>query len=34
MSPSLEKLRANRALIVYTAAAMYGGAALDGAIEP
>jgi diguanylate cyclase (GGDEF)-like protein len=33
VSPSLDKLRANRTLMAYTAAAMYGGAAFDGAIE-
>ena len=33
MSPSLEKLRVNKRLMAYTAAAMYGGAAFDGAIE-
>jgi diguanylate cyclase (GGDEF)-like protein len=33
MSPSLDKLRMNRRLMAYTAAAMYGGAAFDGAIE-
>ncbi|HEX5224666.1 MAG TPA: GGDEF domain-containing protein [Solirubrobacteraceae bacterium] len=33
MSPSLHSLRGNRALMAYTAAAMYGGAAFDGAIE-
>ena len=33
VSPSLDSLRANKAMMAYTAAAMYGGAALDGAIE-
>jgi diguanylate cyclase (GGDEF)-like protein len=33
MSPSLLKLARNKRLMAYTAAAMYGGAALDGAIE-
>ena len=33
MSPSLDKLRMNKRLMAYTAAAMYGGAAFDGAIE-
>ena len=33
VSPSLHRLRGNRALMAYTAAAMYGGAAFDGAIE-
>ena len=33
MSPSLDKLRVNKRLMAYTAAAMYGGAAFDGAIE-
>jgi diguanylate cyclase (GGDEF)-like protein len=33
MSPSLDKLRLNRRLMAYTAAAMYGGAAFDGSIE-
>ena len=33
MGPSLDKLRMNRRLMAYTAAAMYGGAAFDGAIE-
>jgi diguanylate cyclase (GGDEF)-like protein len=33
MSPSLDTLRANRRLMAYTGAAMYGGAALDGALE-
>lgn len=33
MSPSLDKLRVNKKLMAYTAAAMYGGAAFDGSIE-
>ena len=33
MSPSLDKLRLNKRLMAYTAAAMYGGAAFDGSIE-
>ncbi len=33
MSPSLDKLRLNKRLTAYTAAAMYGGAAFDGSIE-
>ena len=33
MSPSLDKLRLNKKLMAYTAAAMYGGAAFDGSIE-
>ncbi|MGO9489728.1 MAG: diguanylate cyclase [Solirubrobacteraceae bacterium] len=33
MSPSLGKLARNKRLMAYTAAAMYGGAALDGALE-
>lgn len=33
MSPSLDKLRRNKKLMAYTAAAMYGGAAFDGSIE-
>ena len=33
MSPSLDKLRDNKRLMAYTAAAMYGGAAFDGSIE-
>ena len=33
VSPSLIKLARNKRLMAYTAAAMYGGAALDGAIE-
>ncbi|HYB23220.1 MAG TPA: GGDEF domain-containing protein, partial [Solirubrobacteraceae bacterium] len=33
MSPSLGRLRVNRALMAYTAAAMYGGAAFDAALE-
>ncbi len=33
MSPSLDKLRLNKRLMAYTAAAMYGGAGFDGAIE-
>jgi diguanylate cyclase (GGDEF)-like protein len=33
MSPSLDKLRFNKRLMAYTAAAMYGGAAFDGSIE-
>jgi diguanylate cyclase (GGDEF)-like protein len=33
VSPSLEKLRGSKALMAYTAAAMYGGAAFDGSIE-
>lgn len=33
MSPSLGKLRMNKRLMAYTAAAMYGGAAFDGSIE-
>jgi diguanylate cyclase (GGDEF)-like protein len=33
VSPSLGKLARNKKLMAYTAAAMYGGAALDGAIE-
>jgi len=33
MNPSLGRLAHNRKLMAYTAAAMYGGAALDGAIE-
>jgi diguanylate cyclase (GGDEF)-like protein len=33
MGPSLESLTHNKKLMAYTAAAMYGGATLDGAIE-
>ncbi len=33
VSPSLDKLRLNKKLMAYTAAAMYGGAAFDGSIE-
>jgi len=33
VSPSLHKLRMNKRLMAYTAAAMYGGAAFDGSIE-
>ncbi len=33
VSPSLDKLRMNKRLMAYTAAAMYGGAAFDGSIE-
>ena len=33
VSTSLENLRSNKRLMAYTAAAMYGGAAFDGAIE-
>jgi diguanylate cyclase (GGDEF)-like protein len=33
VSPSLDKLRLNKPLMAYTAAAMYGGAAFDGSIE-
>jgi len=33
VSPSLDKLRVNKKLMAYTAAAMYGGAAFDGSIE-
>ena len=33
MSPSLDKLRLNKKLMAYTAAAMYGAAAFDGSIE-
>ncbi len=33
MGPSFDKLRFNRKLMAYTAAAMYGGAAFDGSIE-
>lgn len=33
MGPSLDKLARNRKLMAYTGAAMYGGAALDAAIE-
>jgi len=33
VSPSLDKLRLNKRLMAYTAAAMYGGAAFDGSIE-
>ena len=33
MSPSLDKLRVNKKLMAYTAAAMYGAAAFDGSIE-
>ncbi|MGO9322052.1 MAG: hypothetical protein ACLQBY_14785 [Solirubrobacteraceae bacterium] len=33
MSRSLDKLRLNKELMAYTAAAMYGGAAFDGCIE-
>src|SRR6202012_3056269 len=33
MNPSLGRLAHNKKLMAYTAAAMYGGAALDGAIE-
>ena len=33
VSPSLAKLRLNKQLMAYTAAAMYGGAAFDGSIE-
>ena len=33
VSPSLDRLRTNKRLMAYTAAAMYGGAGLDGAIE-
>jgi diguanylate cyclase (GGDEF)-like protein len=33
MGPSLDKLRVNKKLMAYTAAAMYGGAAFDGSIE-
>jgi diguanylate cyclase (GGDEF)-like protein len=33
MSPSFDKLRVNKRLMAYTAAAMYGGAAFDGSIE-
>jgi diguanylate cyclase (GGDEF)-like protein len=33
VSSSLDTLRANKRLMAYTAAAMYGGAAFDGAIE-
>jgi diguanylate cyclase (GGDEF)-like protein len=33
VSPSLDKLTRNKRLMAYTAAAMYGGAALDGAVE-
>ena len=33
VSPSLARLAQNKRLMAYTAAAMYGGAALDGALE-
>jgi diguanylate cyclase (GGDEF)-like protein len=33
MGPSLDKLRFNKRLMAFTAAAMYGGAAFDGSIE-
>ena len=33
MGPSLDKLRRNKKLMAYTAAAMYGGGAFDGSIE-
>ncbi len=33
VGPSLEKLRLNKALMAFTAAAMYGAAAFDGSIE-
>jgi len=33
VGPSLEKLRLNKKLMAYMAAAMYGGAAFDGSIE-
>jgi diguanylate cyclase (GGDEF)-like protein len=33
VSPSLDKLRLNKKLMAYTAAAMYGAAAFDGSIE-
>ncbi len=33
MSPSLDSLRLNKRIMVYTAAAMYGGAGFDGLIE-
>src|SRR5262249_59394186 len=33
VSSSIDTLRVNRRLMAYTAAAMYGGAAFDGAVE-